>query len=190
MVKARKKPTKTRTKTKTKAKTKKLAKKVVLRSRRMAKLAKLKAKPRVKRAKEPEVLEPCEFCGVADEEAKVFVCPKCKREGCIHCMPAGAEICPECEEALNAAAEAKADEPPEQIAAVDDVDDAPITDPVYTKPPPTDEDEGSSKAVDAGDEGEPGSLFVTCSESGNVAGTVSTDDDDADAGDDVDKEKV
>ena len=41
--------------------------------------------------------KPCPFCG--EKTRRILTCPRCGREGCPECMPAGAGcICPECEE--------------------------------------------------------------------------------------------
>lgn len=55
--------------------------------------------------------ETCPYCGapVGDDEgdyrtanANRLVCPKCSRDGCPKCMPAGRGcMCPECEEGDN-----------------------------------------------------------------------------------------
>lgn len=41
----------------------------------------------------------CPYCGNEEEMERIFTCPRCGREGCWKCMPAGRGcICPECEE--------------------------------------------------------------------------------------------
>jgi len=41
----------------------------------------------------------CPHCGADVEPKFIFICPRCKREGCPECIPTGKHtICPECEE--------------------------------------------------------------------------------------------
>lgn len=45
------------------------------------------------------MINDCCYCGKPTEDEYIFTCPRCGRDGCPDCMPAGKNcICPECEE--------------------------------------------------------------------------------------------